>query len=200
MAKKITELTELAAQPATGDLIIIEDVSASTTKKITWNNFVADASITTAKIADGAVTPAKLTFSGALVKHTSVQSISGHTTINYGAEEYDTDSYHDNSTNSSRLTVPTTGYYRFTATNGWAVSTGAVARLLYFIVNGDTSMRLGYQSTAPFSTVNAQLTTSTTLYLTAGDYVQVRAWSSTALDSVTDNDDGNARFMVERLA
>lgn len=49
MAKKITELTELTNY-ATNDLLIIEDVSAGVTKKITWANLVADNSITSAKL------------------------------------------------------------------------------------------------------------------------------------------------------
>lgn len=61
MSKKITELTELTTY-ATNDLLIIEDVSAGTTKKITWANLVADASITTAKLVNDAVTDAKLIY------------------------------------------------------------------------------------------------------------------------------------------
>lgn len=53
MAKKITELTELTTY-ATNDLLVIEDVSTSTTKKITWANLVANASITPNKLALGA--------------------------------------------------------------------------------------------------------------------------------------------------
>lgn len=53
MAKKFTELTELAAQPAVGDLLAIEDISTSTTKKITWDNLIADSSITPAKRTGG---------------------------------------------------------------------------------------------------------------------------------------------------
>lgn len=60
MAKNITELTELTAV-ATNDLFIVEDVSASTTKKITWDNLVDDGSITAAKLADASVFPANLT-------------------------------------------------------------------------------------------------------------------------------------------
>lgn len=52
MAKKITELTELTTY-ATSDLLIIEDVSANTTKKITWANLIADSSITPEKLLAG---------------------------------------------------------------------------------------------------------------------------------------------------
>lgn len=61
MAKKITELIELSAI-ATNDLFVVEDISASTTKKITWDNLVDDASITTAKVANDAITDAKLIY------------------------------------------------------------------------------------------------------------------------------------------
>ena len=61
-------------------------------------------------------------FNGAQVKKSSAQSTSagGVTTITFDQENYDTNSYHDNSTNNSRLTVPTTGYYRFTINTGQA--------------------------------------------------------------------------------
>lgn len=52
MAKKITELTELTSV-ATNDLFVVEDVSTSTTKKITWDNLVEDGFITPAKLTAG---------------------------------------------------------------------------------------------------------------------------------------------------
>lgn len=52
MAKKITELTELTAI-ATNDLFIVEDVSTSTTKKITWDNLVEEQSVVWGKLAPG---------------------------------------------------------------------------------------------------------------------------------------------------
>lgn len=52
MSKKITELTELTAI-ATNDLFIVEDVSTSTTKKITWDNLVEEQSVVWGKLAPG---------------------------------------------------------------------------------------------------------------------------------------------------
>lgn len=49
------------------------------------------------------------TFRGALVKQTVGQALNNHSSIeiiNFNAEEYDTDSFHDNVTNNSRLTIP----------------------------------------------------------------------------------------------
>ena len=48
-------------------------------------------------------------FSGALVRLTGNQSIPNNTftDVNFAAEEYDTDAWHDNVTNNERLTLPT---------------------------------------------------------------------------------------------
>jgi hypothetical protein len=66
--------------------------------------------------------PAATAFNGAQVKKSVAQSTGagGVTTITFDQENYDTNSYHDNVTNNSRLTVPTTGYYRFTINTGMA--------------------------------------------------------------------------------
>jgi hypothetical protein len=49
------------------------------------------------------------TFEGALAKKSASQNVTGgggNTVMNWGAEEYDLNSYHDNTTNNSRMTVP----------------------------------------------------------------------------------------------
>lgn len=60
MAKKITQLTELAEAPATGDWFVVVDVSSGTTKKISWAYVVPDGGISTVKIAADAVTASKI--------------------------------------------------------------------------------------------------------------------------------------------
>jgi hypothetical protein len=53
-------------------------------------------------------------FSGALVKKAADQTTanySGFPAVAWDSEEYDTDAYHDNATNNSRLSVPAAGYY-----------------------------------------------------------------------------------------
>jgi hypothetical protein len=55
------------------------------------------------------------TFVGAGVKKSATQSISNNTftAITFTSEDFDTDAFHDNSTNNTRLTIPTGkgGYY-----------------------------------------------------------------------------------------
>ena len=58
------------------------------------------------------------TFAGVSLYQSSGQSVSNSTdtTLNWNSEDYDTDSFHDNSTNTSRITIPSgkAGYYLFT--------------------------------------------------------------------------------------
>ena len=56
--KKVTDLTALTSADS-NDVLPIVDVSANTTKKVTVDGLIAAGSISTTKLADDAVTPAK---------------------------------------------------------------------------------------------------------------------------------------------
>src|SRR2546422_699850 len=91
---KISALTALTgANVATDDALAIVDTSATTTKKITAEEYRKYV----------------LTPRGALVKlaaNLTAQNFSAGPFIGWTAEVYDTDSIHDNTTNNSRLSVP----------------------------------------------------------------------------------------------
>lgn len=63
-------------------------------------------------------TPSGATFSGARVYHSANQSLTANVTLTlvFNSEKFDSDLYHNTSTNNSRLTIPSTGYYLITAT------------------------------------------------------------------------------------
>lgn len=110
-------------------------------------------------------------FNGARVYKSSGQASIGSTltVLTFDTESYDTNSYHDNSTNNSRLTVPTTGYYRIT---GSCATTSNSAVRVSIRVNGSTTIYDIAQGNAGASTNNGMIAT-TDYYLTAGDYVEV---------------------------
>lgn len=105
------------------------------------------------------------------------------TPVQFTAEEWDTDTYHDNSVNPSRFTVPAdrAGYYRLTAHAAWDVSANG-DRYYAFRVNGGSQQ----------GTVSGQYRTSiyyndlTTLevHLAVGDYAELMVYqdSGGALD------------------
>lgn len=120
-----------------------------------------------------------IAFAGCKAVRSTVQSIPNgtDTVVSFtDADEFDTDSMHDTSTNPSRITVPTgmTGVWRVTATTSWAATTGANPRTAELKKNGAAvarylagDRRTSYASTAGFGGFDA------TLSLTAGDYVEL---------------------------
>jgi hypothetical protein len=61
-----------------------------------------------------------VTYSGVAVKKTAAQSIANatFTAATWNSEDYDTDAYHDNSTNNTRITIPSgkSGYFLLSGT------------------------------------------------------------------------------------
>lgn len=77
-------------------------------------------------------------FSGASVVRTAAQAISDSTltTLAFDAEDWDTGSYHDNSTNNTRLTVASAGYYDLRAWVPWGADNSVTRRLAFIQKNG----------------------------------------------------------------
>lgn len=116
------------------------------------------------------------TLGGAKATATGNQAIANATAtkIALDNELYDTDNYHDNTTNNSRMTVPATGVYLITALLNWAGNAGP--DFCWLLVNNTT--------TIAFSDLNSAYTVSvctlcTIAALTAGDYVELVAYQGT---------------------
>jgi hypothetical protein len=112
-------------------------------------------------------------FSGCRVYKTSSQSIDSGTltAINFDAERYDTDTYHDTVTNNTRLTIALVGYYHI----GGCVEFEANAvgiRALHLRVNGTTYIASQQVETVTTGRVTV-LSVSTDYCLTATDYVEL---------------------------
>lgn len=152
-----------------------------------------DSAITTAKIANGAVTTSKTTFSGAKVKLTTTQAIPNATTIvvAFDAEVFDTESYHDNATNNSRLTVPRTGYYTFTINLNWASWTTGGRMICNIKKNGSVLQELW--DTALSGSGEPSLTLTYTTNATANDYFQIDVYQDTGGGKTID---GTTSFAV----
>jgi hypothetical protein len=150
--------------------------------------------VTSAKLADGAVTQPKIAGSavgsaevadGSLgtvefatsipavrVFHSVAQSTvgSGATTVlAFDSERYDSGSMHDTSTNNSRLVAPVTGIYAITANVVWA-SNPTGRRTIHLRRNGFES--IAADSRAAFGD-EVGTVIATLARLEAGDYVEV---------------------------
>lgn len=118
-------------------------------------------------------------FSGCMLTKSTTQNIdtATETAISFDGEVFDTDSYHDNSTNNTRLTAPATGYYMA----GGSAEINALADQKSYILNirkggsnanGDGRHRAFISSPAGSAGLNSN-PFSRLVYLEAGQYVEL---------------------------
>jgi hypothetical protein len=124
-------------------------------------------------------------FSGVKAYRTTNQTITTATSenIEFTAEEYDTDSYHDNSTNPERLVAPYDGHYLIQSSIRFEVDTNSKPSL-YVYKNGTTD-RVAATDLEIDDFVSGGYTTlqiSVTVQLVAGDYVLVRVLNPAGTD------------------
>jgi hypothetical protein len=99
------------------------------------------------------------------------------TTLTWDSEQWDSDGYHSTSTNTSRITIPTGlgGIYQINSAMTYASNTVG-GRDLYIFINGTNY--LGYQSIDGQDDVPPGLSASMILPLSAGSYVEIRAFQN----------------------
>lgn len=114
-------------------------------------------------------------FSGARVT-TAGGTITSTTavTVDWNGETYDTDTYHDNVTNNSRLTAPTTSKYLISANLKISCTDSSIMGLIQLKVNGTTVIaQSGNLRNGGVLSNDDGIGVSTVYALTAGDYVEV---------------------------
>lgn len=166
--KTITSTTNNVAAKSLHSATTVVDVSASAaptngqvltatgSTTATWQNTSAGA------------------FSGASVT-TAGGTITTNTTISvaWNGETFDTDSYHDNSTNNERLTVPSTGYYLVVCNIAHTSSVSSLITTLQLRTNGSAIVASsGYAASNAISTGGHSV--SAIVYLTSSQYVEAR--------------------------
>lgn len=131
--------------------------------------------VDTADITNAAVTNAKLSaFQGVRCRASAVSiGITTPTALAYDSEDYDSDGYHDNASNNTRITIPTGlgGKYLLVASVEFAVDT-AGTRLVRIRKGGSTTLTSIQipAATAGYATI---VHLSTVTQLDATNYVEV---------------------------
>jgi len=113
------------------------------------------------------------TFAGCYVSMTVSTSIANDTWVKipFNTENYDTNSYHDNSSNNTRITIPSGkgGYYQVNASSQWGTFAESVCRLAVYVNN----VIVAQNSITKVNNFRGFYTKSYILNLTAGDYVEI---------------------------
>lgn len=96
------------------------------------------------------------------------------TVLDADSERWDTDGMHSLVTNTSRITIQTTGKYEASAMAEYATGGTGLGRGIRFLVNGTTTY---YAQIVHGPTgVPARVQGSRRIELTAGDHLQTQAW------------------------
>lgn len=184
----------LASGAALNDLVTTESFFVSSvlnaipaTTGSVGTTFIADNSITTAKIAAGAVVQADMaTNVGATgpafsaVRGGSTQAISGatYTKIQFNVEEFDTNNNYDNAINY-RFTPTVAGYYQVNL--GIYSTTGIAANFYAYIYKNGTTFKQITQLPTGGGGTSAGLTGSALIYMNGTtDYLEGYYWVTQA--------------------
>ena len=116
---------------------------------------------------------------GALVKLTANQTIanSSNVVLSWGSESYDTDDYHDNSTNKSRLTVPS-GVSKVIVSGQarWDSNTSGTREILVWKNGSSAYEGRPFQHMGAQTYLTMQSFVSPVLAVSPGDYFEMVAW------------------------
>jgi hypothetical protein len=134
------------------------------------------------------------TFVGCRLKRNSQQVVSNNTETNiqFDAEDFDTDSFHDNVTNNTRVTIPSGkgGKYLFVGTA--YADTGNIDKLgrwyCYLRKNGSGSINSTYIEFGGSANGYETWSIYTILDLVATDYIEWRVFQSTGVSGNLDAD------------
>jgi hypothetical protein len=179
---------------AEGDLLVgdaadaVQRLAIGTTGQVLTVDTAVDGKIKWAA-AGGAST-----FVGCGVKRTAAQSIANttYTAIAFTAEDWDTDAIHDNSTNNTRLTVPSGkgGKWEISGVVTYAEQTGY--RNVRIYKNGSGLVTL--ISMTGVVGDNTGLPVSYVLNLSAGDYIEVYTYQNSGVSLNVQFADTNIQF------
>lgn len=133
------------------------------------------------------------TYVGCGIKRTTNQSITNvtWTAVQFDGEDWDTDAFHDNSTNNSRVTIPAgkAGKYQLTAQVFFA-NNAAYGAILAIYKNGSSIYGAGQDYIGKVSANQEFFSGSMTVDAAVGDYFQLYAFY---------NSGGNDNISVARL-
>jgi hypothetical protein len=146
--------------------------------------------------------PAGGSFVGCLVTSTATpQSVANTaaTKVNFDSEDFDTDGFHSNVTNNTRITIPSgkDGYYFVYGLIHWSPNTGG-RRVLYIAKNNATVVQNEGFSVAT-NTQYPALWLGQVFNLVAGDYLELEAFQSSGGSLNLNNDPSTMKFGVYKI-
>lgn len=121
-------------------------------------------------------------FSGARAFNSAAQTVatSSETALLFDSEEFDTDDYHSTATNTSRLTIPVSGYYSISGSIRFDTNTTGYRQIS---IRADGTNFLTRETASPVSGTPTRLNIGiVACYLAAGSFVELMALQNSGGD------------------
>jgi len=165
---------------AKGDLIAGTGADAFSRLAVGTNNQVLTADSSTATGLKWA-TPATTSFVGVSVSNSTNKSCANSTyvQITWDTEQYDTSSFHSTVSNTSRITMPSTGKYLISGISSFEAN-GTGARFLFYYLNGALTARIfcvGQQG----SGTEPGISFAHVISFNANDYIEFYAYQTSGV-------------------
>lgn len=139
---------------------------------------------------------------GCSVYNSTNSSIANNTqtTLNWDGEIIDSHGFHSTTTNTSRLTIPAGlgGFYQINVTASWDIASSAGQRSLIIYKNGSDLLQYTPQ-VAGSTSVYVGNTTSFSLAMVAGDYIEIKALQTSGGNLTVYQYYNNATFSMTYL-
>lgn len=175
---------------AKGDLVPGTGADTFARLAVGANDTVLTADSSTATGLKWAAPAGGASYSGCSAYRSSSQTLTAnaYTAIQWNAEYWDTNTYHDNATNPSRFTVPTgkAGYYSYKFNLGIGAVTGD--NYFHVRVNGTTKWNISWDTNSP-----TNLQGNATVNLAVGDYVELFVYNVNSITTAA-NDEALCSF------
>jgi hypothetical protein len=104
--------------------------------------------------------------------------------VSFNAEDFDTNTIHDNATNNTRFVAPNTGKYRIV---GHITFAGVAANVVIEVRKNGVATALADSSVATVGTTAGTIEVNVTLSLSATDYIEIYAKSDVNNHQILDN-------------
>jgi len=140
-------------------------------------------------------------FVGAAIYNNTALSASNSTTttMTFNLELYDTNSFHDNSTNNSRFTIPSgkAGYYEVNYNTVYQGYSSAAT--LFFLIFKNGSQVVNNKAAAAGGSGEQNFMYSRIMNLAVGDYVELKVWQNSGVTREFYVPDGQAQASIKYL-
>ena len=199
---------------ATGASIFYDFIQVGAVSPLTTKGDLYTFSTSDARLAVGATNGMALTvdsaeatglkyvgFVGASAYRNASQTISNatETALTFNSENYDTDAFHDNSTNNTRMTVPAGKAGKYLINANTTFTNNSTGQRIVYVYVGATLVHTSGPAIGGSASIDLGISTSYVANLAVADYVELKAYQNSGGSLAIYGNTDRSSFQVSYL-